>query len=255
MKQVAVLQSNYIPWKGYFDIINAVDEFIWYDDVQYTKNDWRNRNRIKTSHGTQWLTVPCGSSGSRNIDQVELRDPRWQRTHWKTISQAYARAPHFPTYRDFFAELYLGRRWNTLCELNHAFVESICREILHIETRFRSSSDYELPTGRNERLLDLLVQVDADRYLSGPTAAKYIDEPSFQDRGIGIDWMDYSGYPIYPQLHGGFEHQVTVLDLLFHVGADAEWYIWGWREGRDLTRTAANRRCHGLTVPSLLSGA
>lgn len=238
MKRVAVLQSSYIPWKGYFDIINAVDVFVWYDDVLYTKNDWRDRNRIKTSQGTRWLNVPCGRHGKRLINQVELHDPTWQRDHWKTITQAYSRAPFYANYRAFFEELYLGRRWDMLFEMNRAFVTGICQEILGIETIFRDSSEFCLKGTRTDRLLDLLEQEGTERYLSGPAARSYIDERAFLDRGIALDWMDYSGYPIYPQRHGPFEHRVSILDLLFHVGADAGWYIWGWREEHEASRSA-----------------
>lgn len=230
MRRVAVLQSNYIPWKGYFDIINTVDVFIWYDDVQYTKRDWRNRNRIKTAQGVRWLTVPCGSSCKRLINQVELRDPGWQKNHWEIISQAYGRAPFFSYFRSLFEELYLGRRWNMLVEMNRAFVEKICREILGINTVFRDSSEFQLRATKAERMIELLEQAGAESYLSGPAARDYIDEGAFLNRGIALDWMDYSGYPNYPQLHGSFEHRVSILDLLFNVGASADWYIWGWRE-------------------------
>ena len=232
MNRVAVLQSNYIPWKGYFDLINSVDVFIWYDDVQYTKSDWRNRNRVKTAQGVRWLTVPCGSPGKRLIDQVELRDPGWQRTHWEIISQAYARAPFFGYFRPFFEDLYLGRRWYSLAEMNRAFVKKICREILGITTVFRDSTEFHLRSNKTARLLDLLHQAETGSYLSGPAARDYLEEGAFRDQGIALEWMDYSGYPAYPQLHGSFEHRVTVLDLLFNVGADADRYIWGWREAR-----------------------
>jgi len=232
MKQVAVLQSNYIPWKGYFDIINSVDEFIWYDDVQYTKRDWRNRNRIKTSRGSQWLTIPCRGKGRPLINQVEIDDPSWRQKHWQTLSRAYCRAPYFNDFHDYFEELYLGRRWQLLHEVNRTFVERICQDILGVTTRFVDSARYSLESSKQERMLDLLEQAGADRYLSGPAAKDYLDEGEFLDRGIELVWMDYGGYPVYPQLHGRFEHKVSILDLLFNVGDRAPWYIWGWREGK-----------------------
>lgn len=230
MTQVAILQSNYIPWKGYFDLINAVDVFVWYDDVQYTPRDWRNRNRIKTAQGLRWLTVPCGSHRSRLINQVDLQDPGWQESHWETLSRAYAQAPFFDDYRAFFEALYLGNRWHTLSRMNQTFIESICRDILGIQTLFRDSTEFDLTASKADRLLELLEQIGADRYLSGPSARDYIDTRVFRDRGITVDWVDYEGYPAYPQLHGPFEHRVTLLDLLFHVGDDAGRYIWGERE-------------------------
>ncbi len=230
MTRVAILQSNYIPWKGYFDLINSVDVFVWYDDVQYTTRDWRNRNRIKTAQGLRWLTVPCGSCRSRLINQVALHDPGWQEVHWNTLSRAYARAPFFADYRDFFEALYLGRRWRSLSEMNRTFITRICREILGIRTSFRDSTEFDLTAAKADRLLELLEQIGADSYLSGPAARDYLDTRLFEERGIAVEWMDYDGYPAYPQLHGPFEHRVTLLDLLFHVGDDAGGYIWGGRE-------------------------
>lgn len=238
MKRVAIVQSNYIPWKGYFDLINAADVFVWYDDVQYTPRDWRNRNRIKTAQGPRWLTVPCGSHRTRLINQVELRDSLWQQIHWRTLSRAYARAPHFARYRSFFESLYLERRWRNLSRMNRTFIERICREILGTRTVFRTSTEFDLEASKSARLLELLEQIGADRYLSGPSARDYIDERAFAARGIAVEWMDYDGYPTYPQLHGPFEHRVTILDLLFHVGDEAGWHIWGWREG---ARTGPDR--------------
>jgi hypothetical protein len=231
MKRVAILQSNYIPWKGYFDIIHFVDEFIWYDDVQYTKNDWRNRNKIITANGAQWLTVPCSGKGGLLINQVELKDPKWQEKHWKTLTNAYSKAPFFSQFREFFKELYLGCRWEMLYLMNRAFVERISHEILGIKTIFGDSTDYDVQGKKQGKLLGIIEKAGADTYLSGPAAKNYIDEDEFHRQNISLEWMDYSGYPEYPQIYGEFTHSVTILDLLFNVGDETPWYIWGWRDG------------------------
>ena len=228
--RVAVLQSNYLPWKGYFDIIQAVDEFVFYDDVQYTKNDWRNRNRIKTAQGVQWITVPTGSDLDRCIDQVELPDAHWQAKHWKTLQQSYARAPHFERYRPFFEDVYLARRWTRLAELNRYLIEHIAREFLGIGTQFRDAREFTLAGHKSERLLDLVRQLGTTTYVSGPSARDYMDLDAFTEAGIAVEFFDYSGYPEYPQLHPAFEHGVSIVDLLFQTGPDAPRYIWGWRE-------------------------
>ena len=230
MKAVAILQSSYIPWKGYFDIIHTVDEFVWYDDVQYTKNDWRNRNRIITANGTQWMTVPCSGKGGLLINQVELKNPRWQEKHWKTLCNAYSKAPYFSLYREFFEELYLGCRWKILYQMNCTFIEKISQEILGINTTFSDSMDYDVQGGKQDRLISILEKSGAKTYISGPAAKNYIDEDRFRYHNINIEWMDYSGYPDYPQIYGDFTHTVSILDLLFNVGEEAPWYIWGWRE-------------------------
>jgi len=224
MKKVAIVQSNYIPWKGYFDLIAAVDEFIVYDDVQFTKNDWRNRNRIKTPKGVEWLTIPVGQDIRRRIRDVELPDARWQEKHWKTLAANYGRAPHFAELARVFQPLYLERRHTHLSALNREFIEAICR-YLGIETRISNCGDYELVAGRTERLVSLAVQAGAAEYLSGPSAKSYIDEREFSTRGVRVSWFDYAGYPEYPQLWGPFSHEVTILDLLFNCGKQAPRYM------------------------------
>jgi hypothetical protein len=230
MRTVAVIQSNYLPWKGYFDIIHDVDRFIFYDDVQFTKNDWRNRNLVKTQSGTAWITVPVGRDLHRLIRDVTLPDRSWAAKHWKTLGQYYSRAPHFGAFREFFEHVYLERAWDRLSELNQFLVTSIARDFLGIRTEFRDSFEYGAAGQRAERLLDLLKKAGAGAYVSGPAARDYIDEAAFAREGIRLAWKSYAGYPEYPQAHPPFTHQVSIVDLLFNVGRDAPWYIWGWRE-------------------------
>jgi hypothetical protein len=230
MKTVAVLQSNYIPWKGYFDLIHDADLFIFYDDLQYTKNDWRNRNRIKSSKFTQWITIPVGSDKHRLICEVEIRDASWQKKHWDTIKQFYGKRTHFARYRSFFEDVYQGRRWKSLSELNQYLIRSISQDILQITTEFQDSREYDLSGRKLERLMELVTKAGADRYISGPAAKDYIDPEPFAEAEIELVWKDYSGYPEYSQQFPPFEHGVSILDLIFNVGPDAPWYIWGWRE-------------------------
>ena len=225
-KRVAILQSNYVPWKGTFDLIGSVDEFVLYDDVQFTKNDWRNRNRIKTEQGLRWLTIPVrggGRFGQRILD-VEIADERWGVRHWKTLNQSYARAPHFERYREVLAELYLGSRETSLSLVNHAFLTRLC-EMLGIHTRISWSHDHPMVAGRVERLIDLCQRLGASEYLSGPAAKSYLDPVDFERAGISVRWMDYSDYPEYPQIYPPFVHEVSVLDLLFNTGPDAPRYM------------------------------
>ncbi len=230
MKRVAVIQSNYIPWKGYFDIIHDVDLFIFYDDVQYTKNDWRNRNKIKTRQGLQWLTIPVGSQVDRLIYEVELTSDHWARKHWASICQSYSKTPYFEQYEAFFEHVYLKAEWKKLSELNQFLTETISREFLGIQTQFRDSREFHLTGQRLDRLLQLLRSAEASLYVSGPTARAYLEEERFPEVGIELVYKDYSGYPEYPQLYPPFEHQVSILDLLFNCGPKAPYYIWGWRE-------------------------
>ncbi len=229
MTRVAVLQSNYIPWKGYFDIIHDVEVFVFYDDVQYTKNDWRNRNLVKTPKGTEWLTVPVGSREDRRICDVEINDTHWARKHWRTICQCYANAPHFGRYEGVLSDLYLGCTWKSLSALNQHLIKLIAHDFLGIETAFRDSREFSACGAKLDRLLNLLSMVGATSYLSGPAAKGYIAPERFETAGLNLQWKDYTGYPEYPQRFQPFTHQVTILDLLFNVGPEAPHYIWGWR--------------------------
>lgn len=228
-RSVAILQSNYIPWKGYFDIIHDVDLFIFHDDLQYTKDDWRNRNQIKTAGGTCWLTIPVGRDEKRLICDVPLPEKSWAREHWRILKAAYHQAPHFARYQSFFEEIYLGIDWRTLSELNQTMITRIARELLGLRTEFDDSRRYSLTTRKQERVLELLAKTQATTYVSGPSAQSYLDPARFAEANIRLRWKDYAGYPEYPQLHPPFEHGVTILDLLFNTGPMAPHFIWGWR--------------------------
>ena len=226
-KRVAIIQSNYIPWKGYFDIINDVDEFILYDDRQYTKRDWRNRNLIKTEHGLRWLTIPVRVKGrfTQRIDETLIDDPAWPSRHWTTITQAYRDAAHFSTYRDAVGGLFDAASGATrLSDVNRCFLEGICG-LLGIRTRLSWSTDYDAAGDRTERLVSLCRAAGATDYLSGPSARVYIDESRFTAAGVRLTYADYSGYPEYAQVHGPFEHGVSILDLIFNTGPDAPRYM------------------------------
>jgi hypothetical protein len=228
VKKIAILQSNYIPWKGYFDIIAAVDEFILYDDMQFTKNDWRNRNRIKTPAGVQWLSIPVGSDIHRRIRDVQLPATAWAQQHWKTLSLNYRAARHYERVARWLAPLYLENACRDLSSFNRTTIEAICRH-LDIDTRISNSWDYRLAEGKTERLVDLCVQAGGSVYVSGPSARGYLDESLFRAAGIEVEWMQYGPYPEYPQLWGPFVHEVSVLDLLFNCGDDAPRYLSGRR--------------------------
>ncbi len=230
MKRVAVLQSNYIPWKGYFDIIHDVDEFIFYDEVQFTKNDWRNRNQILTPQGKIWLSVPVGSNEKRLILDVDIKDSKWQQKHFQTFEMAYHKAPFWKKYESFFRYVYMERTWNYLYELNRFLIKHISTDFLHICTKFSDSRDYSTHGVKHEKLLSLVQASGADIYVSGPAAKDYIIVEDYEKAGIELMWKDYAGYPEYPQRGEAFTHQVSILDLLFNVGENAPNYIWGWRE-------------------------
>ena len=220
--RIAIVQSCYIPWKGFFDLVNRVDRFLLYDDAEYSKNSWRNRNRVKTANGTQWLTIPVAYSGRsrQRIDEVHVADGGWRERHWKTLRQSYARTPFFIDYEAGLEELYLGSTETRLSAVNRAFLDHLCG-LLGIETELAWTSDYAVEGERSDRVLALCLAAGADAYLSGPSARGYLDAEAFVRAGIEIEWMDYGGYPEYSQPHPPFEHEVTVLDLLFCTGSEA----------------------------------
>lgn len=230
MRKVAVLQPNYIPWKGYFDIIHDVDEFIFYIDVQYTKNDWRNRNQIMVNNERIWLTIPVGSNEHRQIFEVVMSDKKWQKKHYATLEMAYHKSPYWNRYKDFIEYVYLEKKWDSLYELDRFLIEKISNDYLRCNTVFSDSFDYESHGVKSEKLLSLLRSAQTEIYVSGSAAKDYINEAEYKENGITVIWKNYDGYPEYPQMSSEFSHNVTVLDLLFNVGDNAPYYIWGWRE-------------------------
>lgn len=226
MKKIAILQSNYIPWKGYFDLIAAVDEFIVYDEMQYTKNDWRNRNKVKSKNGIEWLTIPVKvDSISQKIDETKVFDKKWFKKHQATLQTNYAKANCFNEIKNFIFGLYEeAESKEKLSEINQIFIKGIC-DFLDIKTKISLSTDYNLIEGKTERLVDLCKQTNATNYLSGPSARDYIDESLFKEKNIILEWMDYAGYKEYNQLNPPFEHGVSILDLIFNEGKNARNFL------------------------------
>lgn len=225
--KVAVVQSNYIPWKGYFDLIAGVDVFVLYDDAQYTRRDWRNRNRIKTAHGVQWLTVPVQVTGKylQPVREVVVSDSGWAETHWRTLVHHYSKAAGFAQMAPALEALYRDVADKPrLSDINHCLLAGICK-LLGIATPLRWSSELALTGDRSERLLNMCRQLGAVTYVSGPSARDYLDERLFEDAGIAVEWADYSGYPEYRQLHPPFDHHVSIVDLLFNEGAKARQFL------------------------------
>jgi hypothetical protein len=221
MKCAAILQSSYIPWKGYFDLINMADEFILYDSVQYTRGDWRNRNKIKTPNGAMWLTIPIRVKGRRHqkIQEAEVANRGWPYKHWRAICLNYSRAPYFEEFAPTLCDLYRRCSDEThLSTINYLFIQAIV-DVLGIKTHITWSTDYELVGGRTECLANLCSQAGATEYLSGPAAKNYLYEALFEAAGCQVRWMDYGGYPEYRQLYcPPFIHEVTIIDLIMNEG-------------------------------------
>jgi hypothetical protein len=229
--KVVILQPSYIPWRGYFDQIRRADLFIFYDDVQYDKRGWRNRNQIKTSTGKQWLTIPVFSHGAqtKNISISEIRivwDQPWNQQHYKALQHAYGSAPFFLQFQPLLAEYY-GRTDEYLADFTVDFTVALARALGIAHTRFMRSSEIAGITGqKTDRLIQILEHVGASHYISGPSAKDYIEEQKFGAANISLEFMEYN-YPDYPQLYPPFDPFVSVLDLLFMTGPDALQFIEG----------------------------
>jgi len=217
--RAVILQSNYLPWKGYFDLIQEADLFVYYDEVQYTKNDWRNRNRICSKNGVHWLTIPISRDSVRlPISEVRLPDASWQQHHLKSLTFSYRPAPYFHQIQTLLEDVYVARTWHRLVELNRYLIERIAK-LLQIETTFIDSKTLALQGSRVERLVSVLAQVGATEYLTGPRARDYLAgaEPLFAAHGIRLRYKSYDRYAEYPQLATPFDHAVSVIDVLANV--------------------------------------
>ena len=251
--RAAIVQSSYIPWKGYFSLIQLVDDFVLYDDVQYTHRDWRNRNRIKTVQGPKWLTIPVAVKGrfAQRVRDAKVSDPRWARKHWQAICSNYSRSPCFheiaPRLEPVFHEC---GTVESLSVINGRLTRLLAA-MLGIDTRIHDSADFELRGNRTERLVHICQQLGAASYLSGPRAADYLDESCFRGANMQVCWMDYSGYPAYPQLFSPpFIHEVTVIDLLMNLGvAGAAAYMAAFRD-RAVERVFASETTPALSEPA-----
>ena len=225
MHRVAILQSNYLPWKGYFRIIDSVDHFLFYDDVQYTKNDWRNRNKIIINGDLKWLTIPVGPSSKLLIDEVLLPNGGWREEHLRKIVQAYRYTDNFSKVYEFISRILTDENILTLSDLNQTIIQRISIEWLKIETYFDSSKRHALLTTKSERVLELCKNVNATHYLSGPAAQSYLKVDDFMAEGITVEWMDYEVFGKYNQKSDTFQHSVSIIDVLFNVGFQAKLYI------------------------------
>jgi len=221
---VAVLQSAYVPWRGFFDIIASVDLFVIYDDVQYSKGSWRNRNKLKTPAGPKWLTVPVNVSLGQPIADVtiEYGTKDWIAQHRGLIDQALRDAPFYEDSVRPWSEC-VATRPTHLSELNVALLRTYCG-LLGIGTRFADSRDFALEGSSTERLLMLLKAVGATSYLSGPAAEAYLDLASFREAGIDLYYKTYD-YAPYPQQGEGFQPDVSILDLIANLGPEAPGHI------------------------------
>ena len=226
MKKIAIIQSNYIPWKGYFHIIQKVDHFVFLDTAQYTNRDWRNRNRIKTHEGLKWLTVPTNGTQSMKINEVKIdNSTNWREKHLKSLEKSYGKCKYFNKYFELFYNILMKKNWENLSDLNQLLIREVSR-MLDINTFFSDSREFKLVEGKNEKIVSIIQQLNGEYYITGPAAKSYVDPETFKRNNIKLEFMDYSNYPVYNQSWGEFAHNVTILDLLFCEGFNSSEFIW-----------------------------
>ena len=230
--RVAIVQSSYVPWKGYFDLIRSADHFILLDDVQYSRGDFRNRNQVKTAAGLKWITIPLRHSGTfpALIRDMQVSDPGWNERHYATLEQSYRGCHGWPVLREWLQGHLLPARDASLSAVNERLTRGLC-PLLGIRTPITKSDEYRVTTDNaTERVVQLCKAVGATHYLSGPRARDYIEADRFAEAGIALEYIDYGGYEEYPQPHGPFEHHVSIVDAIACLGTDA---------ARALTRKSA----------------
>lgn len=225
-----ILQPSYIPWRGHFHQIQRADVFVFLDDVQYDRRGWRNRNRIKTANGSQWLTIPVLAKGAATTN-IAIRDiyiawdRPWHRKHWTALEMSYQRAPHFRTYRELLEPCYRAHP-DRLADFTIALTMKIAEALGLRGRRFLRSSELRTRGHKTDRLVEILTRVGASHYVTGPSARGYLDEDKLTRAGVTLEYMTYD-YPEYHQLHPPYDPQVSIVDLLFMQGPDAGRLIWG----------------------------
>lgn len=224
-----IFQPSYIPWRGFFHQVYKADVFVFYDDVQFDKHGWRNRNRIKTHQGTRWLTIPVTTQDTPlhetliNCVMIDNKQP-WSRKHWMTIQQSYSKAPFFKDHAPLLEEVYRSPSDN-LAEFNINLTIALARELGINHTEFVRSSNLHAPGKKTDRLIEILKEVGATHYISGPAAKNYLEEEKLAAEGISLEYMVYD-YPEYEQLYPPYDPFVSILDLILMTGPQAHKYIW-----------------------------
>ena len=230
---IGILQPGYLPWLGFFEQVYRSDVFVVYDDVQYDKEGWRNRNRIKSANGIQWLTVPVlfRLSEAKLITEIRIDNKvNWRKKHLASIKQNYAKAPFFRDYISLFEDAY-SRDWEYLIDLDMFFIHEVIKCLGIEDKRIVRSSVLNITGGRVERLINLCKFFRADTFYEGIAGKNYIEEGLFRDHGISVVYQNYA-HPVYRQLYGEFVPYLSVIDLLFNSGKESLSIITGSNKGK-----------------------
>jgi len=227
--KIAISQSNYIPWKGYFDLIQYVDEFIFFDEVQFTRRDWRNRNVIRYNNKKKWLTIPIKNKGNykEKISNIEIFEKNWTNLHLNFIKECYSKSFHFKETYTFIEDCYNGLNTNKLSEINKIIIKKIS-SYLKINTFFLDSSKVKGLKNNysaSERILEICMNRGANIYVSGPSAKNYLDQKLFENNNIKIKWFEYGKTKIYKQPYKDFYKNLSIVDCLMNCGKNKEKFL------------------------------
>ena len=227
--KIAISQSNYIPWKGYFDLIKNVDEFIFFDEVQYTRRDWRNRNLIRMNNKKKWLTIPVSSKGNYNqiISKIQINEISWKEKHLNQIKECYRKSTHFDEIYEFLNNCFNNIDTLNLSEVNIFLIKKIC-EFLKIKTKFLNSCKIvklEEDQSPSNRLLEIIMNRKAKIYYTGPAAKNYLDTILFKKKKIEINWFEYGKTKIYKQPYEDFYGNLSIVDCLMNCGKDTKKFL------------------------------
>ena len=228
VNRVVILQPSYLPWIGYFEQMERADQFVFLDDVQYTRRDWRNRNKIRTNEGWTWLTVPVQQ---KNLYTQLLKDTRidnstnWSKKHRAAIRFNYSNAPFFENYYPYFDSVY-QKRWEFLLDLCYE-TTGYLKEVLKITTQTFKSSTISVEGGKADRILNLCQKMGATHYLTGGLAHDYLSGDNFSQKGVELEYQEYD-HPRYSQQYSGFIPNMSLVDLLFNAGDKSLDVLMNW---------------------------
>lgn len=218
--KVVILQPSYLPWLGYFGMIDISDVFIFYDDAQFSKQSWQQRNKIKTSNKWTWLVVPVYQELNQRINEVKIsNNTKWFKKHWKSILFNYNKAPFFNNYKEIFENIY-NTNWEYLMDLNITIIKKLSKLLGLNDAKFLLSSELNVRGNKTDRLINILTKIGADQYISGPAAKDYIELEKFNSAEIELFWFEYN-HPKYNQLYDDFISHLSIIDLLFNMGEDS----------------------------------
>jgi hypothetical protein len=213
---ITIHQPQYLPWLGYLDKIDKADVFVILDNVQFKKNEWQNRNRIKTAQGHQWITVPVLYRFPEKINEVRINNKaNWGRKHLQALITNYSKSTYFDNYKSFFEDIF-SRSWDRLVDINIEIIKFLI-SALDLKTKLVIASDLKLREEPTERLVDICKMLDGNRYLAGKDGNKYMNLELFEQEGIDVIFQDFK-HPVYHQLFGDFEPCMSAIDLLFNCG-------------------------------------